>query len=71
MKYFSLVLLFLSACFSQPKPGNEASANAGSRKKPAIVTGAEQMDKLIPLLRGKRVALVVNQSSLEIGRAHV
>lgn len=29
-----------------------------------IKTGAEQMDKLLPLLKGKRVALVVNHSSI-------
>ena len=27
-------------------------------------TGAEQMEKLLPLLQGKRIALVVNQTSV-------
>ena len=30
----------------------------------AIRTGAEQTEKLIPLLKGKRIALVVNQTSI-------
>ena len=29
-----------------------------------IITGAEQMEKLLPLLKGKRVGLVVNQTSV-------
>ena len=28
-----------------------------------VITGAEQMDRLLPILKGKRVALVVNQTS--------
>lgn len=35
-----------------------------------VVTGAEQMDKLLPLLEGKRIALVVNQTS-QIGNTHL
>ncbi len=34
------------------------------------VMGAEQMDKLLPLLKGKRVALVVNHTSL-VGSTHL
>ena len=36
--------------------------NALSAQK--VVTGAEQMNRLLPLLKGKRVALVVNQTSM-------
>lgn len=35
-----------------------------------VVTGAEQMDRLLPLLDGKRVALVVNQTSM-VGETHL
>lgn len=35
-----------------------------------VVTGAEQMDRLLPLLKGKRIALVVNQTSM-IGKTHL
>lgn len=34
-----------------------------------VRTGAEQMERLIPLLKGKRVALVVNQTSI-VGSSH-
>lgn len=62
MKYFSLLLLFLAACFSQPKSGADRSPRPVSAKKP-IITGADQLDKLLPLIRGKQIALVVNQTS--------
>jgi len=35
--------------------------------KADIIMGAEQLDKYLPLIKGKRVALVVNQSSLVYG----
>jgi len=35
--------------------------------KADIIMGAEQLDKYLPMLKGKRVALVVNQSSLVYG----
>jgi uncharacterized protein YbbC (DUF1343 family) len=35
-----------------------------AQRKPAVVTGAEQVDAVIELLAGKRVALVVNQTSI-------
>ena len=42
--------------------------NALSAQK--VVTGAEQMNRLLPLLKGKRVALVVNQTSM-VGETHL
>jgi len=36
--------------------------------KADIIMGAEQLDKYLPLIKGKRVALVVNQSSLVYGK---
>lgn len=35
-----------------------------------VVTGAEQMDRLLPLLKDKRIALVVNQTSM-VGKTHL
>ena len=35
-----------------------------------VITGAEQMDHLLPILKGKRVALVVNQTS-RVGETHL
>lgn len=35
-----------------------------------VITGAEQMGRLLPILKGKRVALVVNQTS-KVGETHL
>ena len=39
-------------------------------QKGKILTGAEQMDKYLPLLKGKRVAILGNQTSV-VGKAHL
>jgi uncharacterized protein YbbC (DUF1343 family) len=44
------------------------STSISAEKK--IVTGAEQMEIYVPLLKGKKVALVANQTSL-IGKTHL
>jgi uncharacterized protein YbbC (DUF1343 family) len=38
--------------------------------QPRAVTGAEQIDQLLPVLKEKRIALVVNQTSL-VGKTHL
>jgi uncharacterized protein YbbC (DUF1343 family) len=48
--------LLASSCFAQSKN--------------KLLTGAEQMDQLLPLLQGKRVALLVNNTSV-IGKTHL
>lgn len=40
------------------------------RDRAKVITGAEQMDHLLPILKGKRVALVVNQTS-RVGETHL
>ncbi len=61
MKQFFLTIVLISILvlpgFSQPE-------------KPAIVTGADQTDKYLPLLKGKNVGVVANHTSL-IGNAHL
>ncbi|WP_192822663.1 exo-beta-N-acetylmuramidase NamZ domain-containing protein [Rufibacter sp. LB8] len=45
--------------------GTSASKPASSNKtKPGLITGADQTEKYVPYLKGKRVALVVNQTSI-------
>jgi uncharacterized protein YbbC (DUF1343 family) len=66
------------AAQSQPPAGTTAqphTANAPigvDKPTPAgsIAVGAEQLDKYLPLLKGKRVGLVVNQTSL-VKKAHL
>ncbi|SDZ99622.1 exo-beta-N-acetylmuramidase NamZ family protein [Pedobacter hartonius] len=78
MKLFSkliyplgLCMLAVQACGASPKPADAAaqsnsSVKADSLKKPAeeILTGAAQTEKYLPLLRGKRVGMVVNPTSV-------
>jgi len=42
----------------------------GSNSQPAIKTGAEQTERYLPLLKGKRVAIMANQTSI-IGPSHL
>ena len=45
------------------------TASNGKRAKSTIVTGADQTDKYLPYLKGKRIGMVVNQTSI-IGKTH-
>ena len=54
-----LVLIFFLLC----KVYN-AHAQFVDEEQPKVVTGAEQMDKYLPLLSGKKVALLINQTSV-------
>ncbi len=60
LKYGFFVLCFLISVFGQ----------AQAIRKP-ILTGADQTDRYFPLLRGKRVALVANPTSMISGTATV
>lgn len=41
-----------------------------AQSKTKIITGAEQMDQLLPIVQGKRIALLVNNTSV-IGKTHL
>src|SRR5688500_7071336 len=68
-KRFSLILtvlisaLFLGAGKMENIPASDFSQNT-------IRTGAEQLDKYLPYLKGKRVAMMANQTSI-IGKKHL
>lgn len=57
---FAMGLFVIPGCASPVRIKNEGTANA-------IKTGAEQTEKYLPLLNGKRIAVVANQTSV-IGR---
>lgn len=57
---FAMGLFVISGCASPVRIKNERTANT-------IKTGAEQTEKYLPLLNGKRIAVVANQTSV-IGR---
>lgn len=58
-----------------PTKAPENARPSGSQTQPqpnaqALKTGAQQTEKYLPLLRGKRIALAVNQTSV-IGKTHL
>lgn len=59
-----LLAIVLLQCGSKTTNGNE------EKEKTRVITGAEQLDILLPKLEGKRVALVVNHTSL-VGNTHL
>jgi uncharacterized protein YbbC (DUF1343 family) len=69
----------MQAC-AQAKPKKEDTSElnianpqvlvASQINKKEIITGAERLEKYIPLLKGKRVGLVVNQTSV-VGNQHL
>ncbi|EAZ79647.1 exo-beta-N-acetylmuramidase NamZ family protein [Algoriphagus machipongonensis] len=66
MKSISLLALSILLCFCNTKlPANQAEETTNE-----IKTGAEQMDLYLPLLKGKRVAVLANQTSI-IGETHL
>lgn len=59
MKFVSFLLLFLLVSSKTPaKP-----AYSGSKTK-TVVTGADQTEEYLPYLKGKRVGMLVNQTSI-------
>ncbi|MCF6206733.1 MAG: DUF1343 domain-containing protein [Sulfurovum sp.] len=63
MKLSILLLITLSATIACSNVRTQEKSSKTIEEKP-IIMGAEQYDNYIPLLKNKRVALVVNQSSL-------
>src|SRR5687767_9908113 len=64
---FALVVLLVIACLTF------LSLSTIERSKvdvPKILTGAEQVDKYLPLLKNKRIAIMANQTSM-IGKTHL
>jgi uncharacterized protein YbbC (DUF1343 family) len=65
------VIALLSACPSCSGPAATGPAAVGHAPVPVPVTGADQTDEYVPYLKGKRVALVVNPTSIIGGRPSV
>lgn len=69
--------LLLDACSASrkassnvpPAPGT-VSAEPISRKRPPVIPAAEQTEKYIPYLKSRKIALVVNQTSL-VDKTHL
>ncbi len=67
-KRFHSLALIIAAFFLNCTPTEKASEKVLIEKK--ILTGAEQVDQYLPLLKGKRVAILANQTSI-IGKTHL
>ena len=67
-KRFQSLALIIAALFLNCTPAENASDKVLSEKK--ILTGADQVDQYLPLLKGKRVAILANQTSI-IGKTHL
>jgi len=62
LRFITIAILFISIPFlSLTKKEN--LDHSGFHKKP-IITGADQVEKYLPYLKGKRVGMVVNQTSI-------
>lgn len=64
MKAILALILFAGICTSQQYVNNTPPAPAG------IITGADQTEKYIPYLKGKRVAVLANPTTI-IGKRHL
>ena len=64
---FILIGSIFTFC-SSSKPKQDTTQTTVNKKE--IQTGAEQTDKYLPLLKGKRVAIMANQTSI-IGKTHL
>ena len=68
MKLFPFIIVALALCIScnsQKQSQNNATVASGQ-----IKTGADQTEKYIPYIKGKRVAILANQTSI-IGKTHL
>lgn len=63
-RFTSLLFLTLLAISNIKCSAQIASSNQSRSNKPGIITGADQTDEYLPYLKGKRIGLVANQSSM-------
>ena len=64
MRCTSVLFLMFLAFSSMKCIAQTASAKPVRIDKPGIITGADQTEKYLPYLKGKRIGLVANQSSI-------
>jgi uncharacterized protein YbbC (DUF1343 family) len=68
MRFFSFILVVISLSFCGTT--NHQPQNSADETKLSIRTGADQTEKYIPLVKGKRVAVMANPTSI-IGNSHL
>jgi uncharacterized protein YbbC (DUF1343 family) len=81
MKIFSVLIsiaIFISSCGAQKaartdSPGTPITSpaiNASEKRPTKIITGAERINFYLPLIKGKRVGIFANQTSM-VGNVHL
>ncbi len=70
LKFFVAFLSFLSAACGSQVPSSQPAPEPVVETPQPLRTGAERMEAYLPLLEGKSVALVVNQTST-VGLVHL
>lgn len=64
MKLFYLVATLLVFCISAYSFDEYAASNQSGVKAEKIITGAEQPDEYLPYLKGKRVGILANPTTI-------
>ena len=70
MKQRSFLILTVLISTLSLSAGTTQNIPASSFSQNPILTGADQLDKYLPYLKGKRVAILANQTTL-IGKKHL
>src|SRR5215213_1036302 len=72
LSFFPLLMIFLFNSSMQPARMIESRSKSidDTKSKTVIITGAEQTRKYLPYLKGKRIGILGNQTSI-IGKTHL
>lgn len=65
-----LLMAFVYTAFNQPISAHKEYTTNSNRTKDAIKTGADQTEKYLPYLKGKRVGILGNKTSI-VGKVHL
>ncbi|RAV98365.1 exo-beta-N-acetylmuramidase NamZ family protein [Pseudochryseolinea flava] len=68
---FVLLVLWTCQCTGQPPRPTVESPSGAATVPSKVLMGADQLDKILPLTKGKNVALVVNHTSLVNNQTHL
>jgi uncharacterized protein YbbC (DUF1343 family) len=68
--FLSIVSINVNCSAQKQKLKLTTEANSNQNSSAAIIPGADQMEKYLPMLKGKKVALLVNHTST-VGKAHI
>lgn len=71
MKLFWLVSTILVFCVSGNSFSNLPASNQARSKAKKIITGADQSEEYLPYLKGKRVGILANQTTITTGGKHL